>query len=83
MDATLEELCVQQETEDQNYEMYSVHFFLIFQQTAVTIEFIGEKKTKLCAKDQTFHGNNIDLGLKLEPNDKRPETKNPKIFSMS
>lgn len=27
MDATLEELCVQQETEDQNYEMYSVQFF--------------------------------------------------------
>lgn len=23
MDATLEELCVQQETEDQNYEMYA------------------------------------------------------------
>lgn len=30
MDATLEELCVQQETEDQNYEMYSVQFFLFF-----------------------------------------------------
>lgn len=27
MDATLEELSVQQETEDQNYEMYSVHYF--------------------------------------------------------
>lgn len=26
MDATLEELCVQQETEDQNYEMYSTFF---------------------------------------------------------
>lgn len=53
-------------------------FFFIFQQTAITVELIGEKKTKLCTKDQAFHGNNIDLGLKLEPNDKGPETKNPK-----
>lgn len=27
MDATLEELCVQQETEDQNYEMYALLLF--------------------------------------------------------
>lgn len=35
MDATLEELCVQQETEDQNYEMYSVHFFFLLMQEKV------------------------------------------------
>ena len=29
MDATLEELCVQQETEDQNYEMYCLPFFFL------------------------------------------------------
>lgn len=30
MDATLEELCVQQETEDQNYEMYVLLLFFLF-----------------------------------------------------
>lgn len=30
MDATLEELCVQQETEDQNYEMYGQYLFIYF-----------------------------------------------------
>lgn len=29
MDATLEELCVQQETEDQNYEMYCLLLFYV------------------------------------------------------
>lgn len=32
MDATLEELCVQQETEDQNYEMYGLQKYSLCQQ---------------------------------------------------
>lgn len=39
MDATLEELCVQQETEDQNYEMYShFSFVLLFKHSETLMD---------------------------------------------
>lgn len=54
MDATLEELCVQQETEDQNYEMYSVHFFFL---TNAGKSETAERKAKLSTREQIFSGN--------------------------
>lgn len=44
MDATLEELSVQQETEDQNYEMYSLSFFL--SASSVIVVFLDKNKIK-------------------------------------
>lgn len=60
MDATLEELCVQQETEDQNYEMYSVQFFFFFfllMQEKVRQLRGNMLKAKLSTREQMFIGN--------------------------